>query len=340
MKLMKLARRNIFRNKRRSLLSATAIAIATFTMVFLFAFIAGIKDDMGQQIQDYVTGEVRIQHKDYEKNQNIYPLSLSISDIEDTMKKLDSNPEVQASVARIPFPGVFFQDEEQKPLLGWAVDFQREQNYSKMEKLLIQGDFPSPGLRETLLGSTLSKDLGLKVGDDISILYRTARMSTNYITFKISGLIAFPMGALNRQIFLVDRNLMAGKLFMEDQASTILIKTAKGNPGALTKTLQPLFSQELDIRSWENISSLYSFMGMAEIIYDFMGIFFYILGSTVIISTTMMVVFERIREIGTISAMGMTQKEILKLFFLEAFQLSVAGALAGLVLGIITVLPL
>ena len=81
-------------------------------------------------------------------------------------------------------------------------------------------------------------------------------------------------------------------------------------------------------------------MGMAEIIYDFMGIFFYILGSTVIISTTMMVVFERIREIGTISAMGMTQKEILKLFFLEAFQLSVAGALAGLVLGIITVLPL
>jgi putative ABC transport system permease protein len=67
---------------------------------------------------------------------------------------------------------------------------------------------------------------------------------------------------------------------------------------------------------------------------------FFLLGSTVIINTTMMVVFERRKEIGTIAAMGMTGPEIVRLFFLEAFFISVLGSLLGVLAGIGLTIPL
>jgi len=77
-----------------------------------------------------------------------------------------------------------------------------------------------------------------------------------------------------------------------------------------------------------------------ETVYLFVALFFFILGSTVIINTTMMTVFERIREIGTLGAMGMEGKSLVKLFFLEAFFLGTGGSLLGVLLGIAIVLPL
>lgn len=337
--LLGISRRNIFRNRRRSLLSAAAIAISTLSVLFFQAYVAGIKTDMGTQIQNFVTGEVRIQHKDREKNELLSPLSLSVPGVNALLADLDRDARVASSVARITFTGAYLEEEDQKPLVGWGVDFPREAAFAKLDTLLTAGTFPAPGAREVVLGAALAGDLGLGVGSDISILYRTARMSTNYITLKVSGLISLPMGALNRQIFLVDRQLLAPKLFLEDQATQVLVKTRDGDAAALEGRLQKNLAGDLDIRSWDKVDTLYSLMGLAEIAYDFIGIFFYLLGSTVIISTTMMVIFERIREIGTIGALGMTDREILLLFFLEALQIAAAGALAGLVLGLAAILP-
>ncbi len=335
-----MSRRNIFRNLRRSVLSGSAIAIAVATMVFLFAFIGGMKKDMAQQIQDMVTGEVRIQHQDYEKNENFFPLYLAIPGVDAYLQTLDSRADVQAAVPRTAFPGVYFQEDEQKPLLGWAVDFVREEKFAGFQKHLVEGSLPKDGEREVILGATLAQDLNLKVGNEISILYRTAKLSSNYMSFRISGLISLPLGAMNKKLFLVSRQTLGAKLFLEDRATQILVKTREGQVDSLVQSLKKDAPKDWDIRSWENVPTLYSFMGLAEFIYDFIALFFYLLASTVIISTTMMVIFERVREIGTISALGMTEKEILRLFLLEAFQISVAGTLVGLALGLLVVIPL
>jgi putative ABC transport system permease protein len=74
-------------------------------------------------------------------------------------------------------------------------------------------------------------------------------------------------------------------------------------------------------------------MRLVDTMYNFVALFFFILGTTVIINTTMMVIFERLREIGTISALGMKPGEIVRLFFLEAFFISIIAAFAGVLLG-------
>jgi putative ABC transport system permease protein len=94
------------------------------------------------------------------------------------------------------------------------------------------------------------------------------------------------------------------------------------------------------VRSWETIGVYYSYVNLVDIAIAVMSLFFLLAGSTVIIVTTIMVIFERMREIGTIAAMGMTGSEIVRLFFMETFFLSVIAAFVGLAIGIGLTIPL
>ena len=77
-----------------------------------------------------------------------------------------------------------------------------------------------------------------------------------------------------------------------------------------------------------------------EIVLSVMALVFFLLASTVLVNTTMMVVFERTREIGTVGALGMKGREIVRMFLLEALALAAAGALAGVLLGLAIATPL
>lgn len=90
---------------------------------------------------------------------------------------------------------------------------------------------------------------------------------------------------------------------------------------------------EVEVRPWDRIGMLVSLMRSVDVMYNFIALFFFILGTTVIINTTMMVIFERLREIGTVAALGMKPGEIVRLFFLEAFYISVISAFLGVLLG-------
>jgi putative ABC transport system permease protein len=82
---------------------------------------------------------------------------------------------------------------------------------------------------------------------------------------------------------------------------------------------------------------MYSLLSIAKLIYYVMAGVFFILGSTVIINTTMMVIYERMREIGTLGALGMQGKELTRLFLLEGSFISMAGSTVGTLIGLIII---
>jgi putative ABC transport system permease protein len=132
---------------------------------------------------------------------------------------------------------------------------------------------------------------------------------------------------------------------MDDATTEILMKLeeradADAVADSLNTALQAAGREDLEAKSWHVIPSSYSFIQMADTVYGFVALFFFILASSVIVNTTMMVIFERSREIGTVGAMGMTARQIVGLFFLEALYLGLIGALAGVILGIVFTIPL
>ena len=345
MKLRKIALRNIFRNTRRSILSATAIAVAAMTMTFLFSMLKGMEDELGYNLQTFYTGEVRVRNPEYTEYEQLNPLHLRVMEYEEVIRIIEEETDAPLISPRVSFPGVVYREEDNFQLLGLGVDFTREKEYMELEDLLKEGRIPEMGKDEAVIGTGLARDIGVGVGEKITILSQTMRRGSNAITFTVTGLAAFPVEALTEQYLLAPLDRVQYFLRMDEGVTEVLVRYPGHNRSiaqaeSINQALENAGFTDIEARSWKKMQTTYSFVKMASAIYNFIAIFLFLLGSTVIISTTMMVVYERMREIGTIAALGMRGGQIVKLFFLEALFISIAGSLAGVLLGIGITVPL
>ena len=335
MKLINVAFRNISRNRRRSLLSGIAVAVASMSIVFLFALVQGMKDDMGRNLATYFTGEVRIRNAQYEEYERYNPMHLTV-DWESIDRALAQREDVTSYVPRVTFPSAFYVNGGNHPALGLGADFAREAEFQDLESILKEGRIPEAGKNEMLIGAVLARDLKLSLGDKATVISSTAARGNNAITLEVVGIAAFPVASMNAQFFWVPLDRAQYFLRMDSGVQEILVMVdgnEKQAAAAIKQDLESAAGTDLDVRAYQDINMMYGFIELAQYIYYFIGIFFLLLGSTVIINTTMMVIFERMREIGTLSALGMHGKELTRLFFIEGTIISAIGAFAGVLLG-------
>ena len=171
------------------------------------------------------------------------------------------------------------------------------------------------------------------------------RRSSNALTVEIVGLAAFPVASMDglRLILPLDRAIALAR--MDDSVTEVLVKAKdEGRITALGRRVGAILAEGgwegLRARTWYEANYMLSFMKLADIAYFIMSLVFFLLASTVLVNTTMMVVFERTREIGTVGALGMKGGEIVRMFLLEALALAVIGAAAGVALGLAIAVPL
>ncbi|MEA1910432.1 MAG: ABC transporter permease, partial [Spirochaetota bacterium] len=319
-KLAKTALRNISRNKRRSILSGVAIGVAAMAIVLLFSLIAGMQADMESNLKSYYTGGIRIRNENYEKYERFNPVHLTV-EANKIEKILDSIEEVAAYVPRTSFPANLYIQGTNFGAMGVGADFEKEANFIDLEGSLKKGRLPETGKNEMIMGAILARDLKLNIGDKVTIMSTTAARGTNAITLKIVGLFAFPVASLNAKYFWAPIDRISYFLRMGDETQEVLLKVKEDGTEVETaikinEILKKETSVNYDVRSFTDISETYEMFEMANTVYTIMAFIFFLLGSTVIINTTMMVIFERMREIGTLGALGMHGKELVRLFFL------------------------
>jgi putative ABC transport system permease protein len=367
MKLWRIALRNVARNKRRSLLSGSAIAVATLTVVLLFSVLGGMLGDVVATALTYDSGHVRVRHAEYGRYETLNPVHLAVTDARAVVERLQALPEVTGVLPRVRFAGAIYREQRNHGAFGLGLDFAREiavararlpqmsgtaagaatlEEFARAWQLAVHGgSLPRAGERELLISAALAEELGLAAGDKLTILTRTALLSTQAWTFTVSGVIGFPIGGM-RGLLLAPLDVVQRflKLTAADGVSEILLYTGSEEEvpaltaavGAALPDADPGFA----VQAWTETNPLFSMLQVATRIYDIVALFFFLLATTVIVNTTMMVVFERMKEIGTIAALGMTGSQISRLFFLEALFIGMTAALAGVGLGCAIVLPL
>jgi putative ABC transport system permease protein len=417
MKLWRIALRNVARNKRRSLLSGSAIAVATLTVVLLFSVLGGMLGDVVATALTYDSGHVRVRHAEYGRYETLNPVHLAVTDAGAVVERLQALPEVTGVLPRVRFAGAIYREQRNHGAFGLGLDFAREiavararlpqmsgtaagaatlEEFARAWQLAVHGgSLPRAGERELLISAALAEELGLAAGDKLTILTRTALLSTQAWTFTVSGVIGFPIGGM-RGLLLAPLDVVQRflKLTAADGVSEILLYTGSeeevpaltaavgaalpdADPGfavqawtetnflklnavdGVTEILLYTGSEEevpalaaalagalqdrdpgLAVQAWTETNPMFSMLQLATRIYDIIALFFFLLATTVIVNTTMMVVFERMKEIGTIAALGMTGNQITRLFFLEALFIGMGAALLGVALGCAIVLPL
>lgn len=342
MKIYQIALRNISRNKRRSMLSGTAIAIAAFVIVFLFSFMAGVINDMESNLWTYMVGAIRIRHADFDKYERLNPLHLAIPDYTSLMADIQTDPSVSVLSPRINFPGRIpvggIENDKKINVMGMGVDFDRELYYQDYKQTLIEGRIPQMGSREALVGRTMASRIDAGIGDKFTVLSESGSRGSNAYTFTIVGILSLPLAGLEKNMIQVPLDTAQRFLWLPNQVQEILVKIdPKGDsPKNVANRLSLGLESDVPLNVWEykRVNGMASYIDVAAKVYDLIAILFFLLASTVIINTTIMVIFERMKEIGTLAAMGMTGKQLVKLFFLEALFISIAGALFGILAGI------
>ncbi len=340
-KLAKTAFRNISRNKRRSILSGTAIAVAAMSIVILFAFIGGMSADMSENLRSFYTGDIRIRNKDFAEFERYNPIHLTVN-VDDVKDILNADSDIQAWTPRTTFPAAF--NGSNFGAVGVGVDLEREKDYLNINSIVHEGRLPEYGKNEMIIGAVLARDMKLKIGDKVTLMTTTAARGTNAITLKVTGIATFPVATMNAKYFWMPLDRAQYFLRMPHNSLDIIIKLKDGiDPKKKTAELIQQYKSngmDFEISPLLEMNDMYGFLKLAENVYNIMAFIFFLLGSTVIINTTMMVIFERMREIGTMSAMGMHGNELIRLFFLEGTFISAIGSAVGVLLGVVVTLYL
>ena len=339
MKLSGIAFRNILRNKRRSLLSGSAIAVAAASIVFLFALLEGMKADLADNIQTFYTGTVRIMNIDYEKNKKLNPIHLTVENPDKVIEIITGLKDTAEISERITFPSRIYIGNDYYNAMGMAVKFPDEIAFQKIENIVSKGRFPEQG-KEVLLGAKLASKMGIGVGDKITALASTAGRGSNAMTFKVTGLAVFPLHELTNSFFMLTLETGQQFLKMKNEVKEILVKynASSDKEGKLFADRIYREAAEKGINNieaayWKDRNETYAMIEAADKIYMIFALFFLILGCSVVINTTMMVIYERTKEIGMMKALGMKDSNIVRLFFLESFFIGILASLAGVLIG-------
>jgi len=346
--LFKIAIRNLLRYKRRTLLTASLITVG---VVFVFVFISvseSFKNMMIGQITDSMLGHIQVHRKGYVASIENLPLNLNLKSGAMTRLEnvLSSQTEIEAYSPRIKFGGMFsnfvetanvrlngiYPDRELKsvPLLASRV--------TEGKKTLDKGEIWIPSL--------LAKGMKVKVGDMIVVVATNKDGSVNGKQFIVGGVLESATGPGGRDGYIHIEDAAEVLRMEEIEISEVAVRLKDFNTlntvnsritGLLSNELNKEAKQIFEVHTWEKLSPFYNIARMIDIMTFFIKLMLIAIVLISIMNVMIMAVYERIREIGTIAAIGTLPGKILNMFVIEGFCLGIVGAVIGNLTGIMLI---
>jgi ABC-type lipoprotein release transport system permease subunit len=335
--ILKMSLRNLARNKRRSVLSAMAIAVGTALLLVMSATIRGeMRGSLDLNI-NLRTGHLQIHAEDY-KDAN---MSLKRNDLIESPNAISSQIEgidqVRAASPRLNASGIVAFKNETIGVQILGIDPASETN-APFRDGLVAGEFLSADDREgVLIGLPLAESLNLYPGESIDLIVNTSEGVTDEQSFTIRGVYttdtpgfdkATIMMPLEKAQTITRTENYASMIYilLNDQDDTAAVKAAIKAPGYV-------------VEDWQEINKLFLIVQqLSNAMMFFFNLMVLGVTSTVIMNTLLMAVYERTREMGILGALGMKGKQIRYLFLTEATLLAIGGVIMGLIIGVPLVL--
>ena len=343
--LFKIAIRNLLRYKRRTLLTASLVTIGVVSVLVFISVSGSFKNMMIGQITDSFLGHVQIHKKGYVASIDSLPLTLNLGPnaLAKIEKAINEVPGIEAYSKRIKFGGMFsnFVETTNVRLNGVYPDDEVKtaplflSRVKEGEKTIRTGEILVPEL--------LAKGMKVKVGDTVVVIATNRDGSVNGKQFQVGGILESATGPGGRDGYIhIDD---AAEILRMDtmEISEIAIRLGDfGELHAVFDGLKEKLSNELnkqggpafEVHTWEKLSPFYNIARMIDVMTFFVKLMLIAIVLISIMNVMVMAVYERIREIGTIAAIGTLPGKIVAMFLIEGFFLGFFGAVVGDILGI------
>ncbi|MDR1803653.1 MAG: FtsX-like permease family protein [Treponema sp.] len=338
--LIKIAYRNIWRNKRRTLFCITAVGIAVFFIAIYTSLIDGMAMSIDDTVQVYELGHVKVVSSTYEAESEYMPVQFPVADGA-SWKGLASDimkiPGVRAVFPRIASLATL-QESTIKHAVLWGLDIPGEMaannfNLTDRNDGLLEGRWPAPGSNECAIGRVFAHKAELSVGDEIPLKTVSAQFSDKIWSPVITGIFNFDYIKIDEQYIVVDIERLQRLLVLDEGTQSLVIyANDEKQSGPITAAVRNMMGNDNVVTEWRD-NYWVAAMNMMWPIYIVIYMVFLIVASFLIINTVMMIIHERIKEIGMMGCLGMTRAEIVTVFFFESLFLAAFGALAGVIIG-------
>ena len=329
---LKLAFRNIGRNKTRSLLSALAVAVGMSLLLLMAAVMEGEMRGAMQNSIRLQSGHLQIRPASYDENKISLKWEDLIENPDQVVEKVKSLPQVTAATPRLIASAILTLSDESKGVQILGIDPTSEAN-EPFRTGMIDGQYLQADDREGILvGQTLAEKLGLNVNDKVNLLMTTSNGDVDEQLFTVRGIYSTHIPSYDENTVFMPLAKAQAFTATENHASTIFVLLQ--TPEQAEPVAQALSSTNLKMLTWREQNALITqfedFAGIALIMF-----YLIVLGitATVVTNTLVMAVFERTREIGILSAIGMKGRGIMAQFLAEAALLATGGVIGGLIIG-------
>ena len=349
--LLKIAIRNLSRYKRRTLLTASLITIGVVFVLGYIAVAGSFKNMMIAQITDSSLGHVQVHRRGYMAAVESLPLNMNLMPrpygiLEEKLKTL---PEVQAYSPRIRFGGMFSTFVETTSIRLNGVYPDREfQAVPLLPTRILQGE-KHLNRGEILVPELLAMGMKVKPGDTVVIVTTNKDGSVNGMQFKVAGILESAQGPGGRDGYVHIEDAMQLLRMPSLEVSEVAVRLKDfSQEKAFTEKLGRLLGSELnpkgmpifEVHSWEKLTPFYNIARMIDIMTIFIKVMLIAVVLVSVMNVMLMAVYERVREIGTIAAIGTSPKKILSMFVLEGLSLGALGVVLGNLIGLAIILVL
>ena len=354
MATLNLSARNLMRYHRRTLLTAGLITIGVVAMLLFVSAAGSFKTVMVGQITDSMLGHLQVHRRGYVASVDNLPLNLNIgATMLDRVKaELAAEPGIAASSVRLKLGAMFSNFTETTSIRLNGVDPEAEDAAAPgLRTRIVDGrrDGPLVGPGQLLIPDLIANGMKVKVGDTVVLVATNRDGSVNGKNFTVRGVLEPVSGPGGRDGYLHTDD--ARELLRMDEAEAMEIAIRLHDLAALEKTeaalsarLGQLTNAEgrpvLELHTWKALSPFASIASMIDLMTLFIRAMLVAIVLVSVMNVMLMAVYERIREIGTLAAIGTPPRRILGLYVGEGLLLGLIGAAVGVAvsLGVVALL--
>uniref|UniRef100_A0A7V3ZYM7 ABC transporter permease n=1 Tax=candidate division WOR-3 bacterium TaxID=2052148 RepID=A0A7V3ZYM7_UNCW3 len=326
--MIKTAFRNLFRHKRRTLLTFSILSIAIMYYIVIQGMLDGFEIESTKNFINLETGHLKITSAEYNHETFEGRMSNYIN-VENALRSL---PFINGICPRLKIVGFIDNGIDEYPVIIVGIDPHKDTTVFELHKY-TNGLISPSGL---WIGSVIANRFNVKEGDILYLTFKGKRGTIVSKEFTIEGIIDAPSFIINNlQVFTHINSLNEIGEF-EGEISEIFVKTDNFENSFNYKTEVEKILPAYSVKTWQEEGKDFLSISEAKKFSQNILLFFIVLIGIIGTANTLMIaVFERIREIGTLKAIGMKDNEVMKLFITEGVLIGIAGSLFGVLLGVI-----
>ena len=327
---LKIAWRNLWRNKKRTGITIASVFFAVFLALLMRSMQLGSYGNMEGTAIKNSTGYIQVHQAGYWDDKTI---NNTLSDDGSLSRSIKETENVSETIARLESFALASSGVLSKGVAVVGTKPETENEVSGLSKRVIEGAYLKNGDDGVLVAENLAKYLGLGIGDTITLISQGYHGVTAAGIYPVRGIIRFPSTSLNNKLLYMD--LGAAQYFYGAPDKLTSISIMLENPDRLDQTLEAIVNSigsEYEIMSWKELNpELVQGVESDNISGMFMlGILYVVVGFG-IFGTMMMMTLERRREFGVMVSVGMQRYKLGIIILFETLFIAMVGVLAGII---------